>query len=412
MRGCPLKYCLIGIISLSMCGCAHSIPNDGSSTQNVGIESTLSVSDSLGYSESSTVSTDSEYPNLNFEDGAIRNLKSQSGKLYTIKIEQPEIGENRLEELKESLKAFGFTPDNKDFLFDLVDDEARRLVSPDEMTSADYPICNWIWYNTPDFHLDSHLTRWVELCNNKNVREILGEGAEIDDEAIASWRPYYNGKKIISGSLENGKIVTDAYNLNGKGVSVNDALKFASDLLNSGKLTNICPKIYSYEPISYEVLEYENGACGYEFVYAQSYDGVCVDPNIGSVIEPKGLTLIEGYTTVFMSMENSVDYMWSTRLCTEKISSTEEIEKKIEFDDACKIVSEKLSRERTFNVNSAGLAYLVFFEDDKDTGYGFNSTLTLKPVWQFVMKGVNVPEYRNIAAYVDVQTGELILKSI
>ena len=287
-------------------------------------------------------------------------------------------------------------------------DDRAEDVSYGEMEEGDFKSAAYIRYLGDDIYIDLNTAGRIELYNKQAVRDVLG----IDFDLTWSWRPYIGddkGQVLKEYDLPQDGEIADAYTLNGENVTVSDALSFASDYLNSGKYPHIISPLFTYSPFGATVYRFSNGNCAYVFTFRLNYDGVPMN-----YIQPSGeesgdsFDIFGNVLSLAMFTKNSVDWIWTPALSGVRGSAfafAEECEIKADYEKACGLVSETLSRGHTFKVKRAELLYCTRqVTDNKALQTGGNVT---EPMWEFTITDTGLQDYSYIYVYVNASTEEV-----
>lgn len=363
-------------------------------------------SSELNNSEQGTLDNDksesnnSTNSNLDLSNTKITENIPRSGEWKTMTFDYlPNVNANTLNTLQDAATAYnGETIDENKVFCNVFKDENEPVdyAFPD-MTDELYKDAAYMRYVGDDLYIDTTIHGKIELYNRKNVKEILG----IDYDKGWSWRPFLDKSAIKNFDLQTASAVTDSYALNGKQVSIDDALQYALSYVNSGKLSPICSAVYEYAPLFVDVYKYDEEKYGYYFAFSLSYDGVPFDSSFAG--DSDDIDFVTNTINLLMLSENSVDWIWTCVINQDTPVSQEKAEINIDYEKACEIVSDALSQEHVFTVSEAELIYCVTSLTDENATWLYIGN-KVEPMWQFHIPNVGVQEYKSI--YIDVSAAD------
>lgn len=394
--------CLCFAVLLALSGCSKDETSDSSD----------------GQSGSATVNTGTpekpQYVNLNLDNTVVTEHSPLSGEWKILRFDVPLITPDTFTVLKEAAEAFGGYEPNGDnvlchvfFAENPVKEDDVMDITYNEMKDDYYEKTTFMRYVGDDFYMDVYRGGRIEAYNRKTLREILG----ITHERTWSWSPDWNDNQTIkSYDFRNGAEIADHYPLNGADVSVSGAAKYAGELLNSRQLPHISSKLFTYTPLSASVLKYNGDIYAYNLIFQLNYDGVPLDASFTAGdktagLDNKGLSSEPLHT--LMLTGSSVDWIWTPDINDITLVSQETCGIKIDYNEACRLVSEALSQEHVFPVSEAELLYCsrLLYEDSTErnvTGY------TLEPMWQFSLR--TDTQLGGLCVNVNAVTGEVHMR--
>lgn len=315
--------------------------------------------------------------------------------------------------LREAAGFFGVTEPEKEKVLCSVNyssDVPNVDVVYPEMKDEDYAKTTYMRYITDDLFLAYNLSNRFEFYNRKALREIRHE----DYDSLWEWKPGFTGESTVkSYDLSDGTDISDSYTLNGKQVSISDALKYVEDALNSGKMAPMTSKLYTYTPVYVSVCQFSNNknAYAYDIRSQLNYDNVPIDAS-ESAAAPSldSNNLFSNQINLCMFAPSSIDWLWTCPINFEAPTTQEECEITIDFDNACRIVSEKLSQEKVFEIAKVELIYSVraVYNDSEESP---STEYIIEPSWQFYF-GSGTQEYGGLCANVNAVNGTINLRQL
>lgn len=347
--------------------------------------------------------------NLDFENAEIIENTPDSGKWYTIRFEHKRITKDSYDNLRDAAGYFGVSVLEKERILCSVNysqDVPNEDIVYSEMKDEDFALTTYIRYISDDIYIDYNIANKFEMYNRKALREIRNE----DYEKLWSWKPGFTGESTVKRfDLSKSADISDTYVLNGKQTAIADALKYAEGELNGGKMARMTSKLFTYMPVSAEVLRLSNDENAYMFDFQLNYDNVPFDAS-DAVGDPE-LDDNDIFSNVFslcMFTPETIDWLWGCPLCFEAPTVQEECTIAVDFDKACKIVSEKLSQETVFKIEKAELIYYsraVY----NDSEVAPSTEYIVEPTWQFSFSS-GVQEYGKLCVNVNAVTGEMNMR--
>lgn len=387
------RNCLICIFSaaiLALSGCSgDKTQSSGDNTQSVGITT--------------------QYKNLDLENTNVIENIPESGKWYVLRFDNKRITKDSYNVLREAAGYFGVSEPEKEKVLCSVNysqDEPNEDIVYSKMQDKDFAITTYMRYISDDIYIDYNIANKFEMFNRKALREILHE----EYDRLWSWKPGFTGESTVkSYDLSEGVDTSDSYVLNGKQTSIADALKYAEDALNSGNMAHMTSKLFTYSPVSVDVLRLSNGENAYNFGFQLNYDGVPLDASKTAVApELDSNDIFSNSFHLCMFTPSSIDWIWSCPVSFDNPTVQEECEIAVDFDNACKIVSEKLSQENVFGIEKAELIYCsraVY----NDSEVAPSTEYIVEPTWQFSFAS-GVQEYGKLCVNVNAVTGEINMR--
>lgn len=387
------KNCLIFIFStalLALSGCSgDKTQSSGDNTQSLGITT--------------------QCKNLELEKTNVIENTPESGKWYTLRFDYKQITKDSYNVLQAAVGYFGVSEPEKEKILCSVNysqDEPNEDIVYSEMKDEDFALTTYIRYITDDFYMAYNLSNRFEYYNRKALREIRNE----QYDKLWEWKPGFTGETTVKRyDLSNSADISDAYVLNGKQTTIADALKYAEGELNGGKMARMTSKLFTYTPVSAEVLRLSNGENAYNFDFQLNYDNVPLDASkTADAPELDTNDIFSNRLHICMFTPESIDWLWSCPISLEAPTSQEECTIAVDFDKACKIVSEKLSQEKVFEIERAELIYCSrAVYNDSETAP--STEYIVEPSWQFSFAS-GVQEYGKLCVNVNAVTGEINMR--
>lgn len=345
--------------------------------------------------------------NLDLSNTKVTENVPKSGEWKIMYFDYQPINDDMINILKAAAKAYNGESIDESKVFCKVFTHGANEPGEDhafkDMTEERYKNTEFMRYIGDDLYMDTSVFGKIELYDRKNVRDILG----IDYEKAWSWRPYLNGSAEKSFDLQTASPVTDSYELNGKQVSVDTALKYALSYLSSGELSPICSAAYEYAPLYAYVYNFGNEKYGYYFTFSLLYDEVPLDASSAGSYEDT--VPVANTIKLLMLSENSVDWIWTCVMNQDTPASQEKAEINIDYEKACEIVSDTLSKEHVFTVSEAELIYCVTSRKDESFPWLYTGN-KVEPMWQFDIKDVGVQEYKSLCIDVSAADGKVYMR--
>lgn len=391
------------VLAAALSGCEASKKNDSSS----GSESTSTDNSGSTGESVSSVTIDSDYviKNLNLENAKIIENKPESGKWERITYNYPRITKQSADRLIKLAGAYGVNNISKDDLKMRIYDEqkwGREFAPysdydkyPTDVNIEDYPFVTMMFRND-DFYIEiQYITGgMVELDYRKNVNSIANGNADYS----APWRPIFRSINYeeLKEYDENRTCV-----LNGKTVKIADALKNAEKYASENDV--LFPKLFSATSRILGIFTYENDNQSIMLNLGFIYDGVPIESlKMDAAKDENGkyYRVRSIYTECAMLTENTLDWIWLSAIDGSTEFTHEDCEIAISREDACQIVSKKLSQEYMFDVNEIQLMYVP-----KNIGSG--ESARFEPTWRFSFNKIDAADYgSNTLVYVSAVDGD------
>ena len=399
------------VLAAALSGCEASKENDsssGSESTNNSESTSTDNSGSTGESVSS-VTIDSDYviKNLNLENAKIIENKPESGKWERITYNCPSLNKQSADRIIKMAGAYGVNISKDDVKLTLrgeFDPKTGDLYNvpfsnydkyPTDVGYEDYPF-ETAMFQSDDFFIEIQYPTGgcIELDNRKNVNSIANGNADYS----APWRPSFKSieREEFTEYDENRTCV-----LNGKTVKIADALKYAEKYASENDV--LFPKLFSAASVMEGTFTYENGNQSILFKLRFNYDGVPIEGfGIYSLKDENGKSY--GVRSIdaecAMLTENTLDWIWFPAIDGTTEFTHEDCEIAISREDACQIVSKKLSQEYMFDVKEIQLMYVPTLIDAE------NGTYHLEPTWRFTFDKIDAADYgSNTLVYVSAVDG-------
>lgn len=399
------------VLAAALSGCEASKENDsssGSESTNNSESTSTDNSGSTGESVSS-VTIDSDYviKNLNLENAKIIENKPESEKWEKLTYTTPGINKQSADRLIKLAGAYGVNNISKDDLQMRIYDEqkwGKEFVPysdydkyPTDVGYEDFPF-ETVMFLCDDFYIEIQYTTGgcVELDNRKIVNQALGG---INTKVEGPWRPSFKSieREEFTEYDENRTCV-----LNGKTVKIADALKYAEKYASENDV--LFPKLFSAASVMEGTFTYENGNQSILFKLKFNYDGVPIEGfGIYSLEDENGKSygVRSIHAECAMLTENTLDWIWFPAIDGTTEFTHEDCEIAISREDACQIVSKKLSQEYMFDVKEIQLMYVPTLIDSE------NSTYHLEPTWRFTFDKIDAADFgSNTLVYVSAVDGD------
>lgn len=392
------------VLAAALSGCEASKENDSSS----GSESTSTDNSGSTGESVSSVTIDSDYviKNLNLENAKIIENKPESEKWEKLTYTTPRINKQSADRIIKMAGAYGVNNISKDDLKMQIYDEqkwGKEFVPysdydkyPTDVGYEDFPF-ETVEFLCDDFYIEIQYTTGgrIELENRKIVNQALGG---INTKVEGPWRPSFK-------SIEREKFTEYDENrtcvLNGKTVKIADALKYAEKYASENDV--LFPKYFSAASVMEGTFTYENGNQSILFMLKFNYDGVPIeDLGIYSLKDENGKSygVRSIHAECAMLTENTLDWIWFPAIDGTTEFTHEDCEIAISREDACQIVSKKLSQEYMFDVKEIQLMYVPTLIDAE------NGTYHLEPTWRFTFDKIDAADYgSNTLVYVSAVDG-------
>ena len=345
------------------------------------------------------------YSNLDLNNTNVIINTPESGEWHKLYFKYPGISADTFFTIQETAKEYcNSAIDQENIYCDVwLNDNENTDIKYNDMTDEDYISTLYMRCIDSNFYMDVNPANKIEIYDRKAVKDILN----IDFNEAWSWRPYFSGSLSERYDLTSGNVIEDQYILNGKDVSVQDALAYALGYLNGNNPTNICSDICTYTPIKAEVYKFSENSYGYYFTFGLNYDNIPVDSSQGADLE--NYRMVSNTMKLLMLTDTSVDWIWTCALNSDIPSSTEICDVTIDYGKACSIISDFLSKEHIFKIKEAELLYCMREVADETSFLGV-SGVTLEPMWQFTVTDIGIQEYSIIYLNVNACTGEVYVR--
>lgn len=351
--------------------------------------------------------------NLDLTNVVISEHTPSSKEWHTLRLNRIPMSPDIADYMKNTADVLGVSDFNEqNIMYDVrnSDKDLNGIFSIDEMTDDYFADLFSARFVTDDFYFELTQNSMVIFNNRKLIRDTVDDPKMINDEPFYGWYPNSSDTEVIkSYDVSDKEGLKDKYTLNGKEVSILDAMEYAKKFMNEEQPRQNNSDIFSYEPIEIEVYKQTDTSYGYYFRFQTYLDGVPIDAAHVGNIPGSPSSLFSMFNYVYMLGPSSVAYYWASPLYNNELSSKEPCEIKVDFNEAAAIVSEKLSHEHVFTVERAELMYCVDGNDPTkiNDDRPLRRHTVIKPMWQFTITNTGMHDYETLFAYVDAVSGEM-----
>lgn len=394
------------VLAAALSGCESSKVNSDSS-ENISTNNSESTS---GNYSSVKIDENYEIRNLNLENAKIIINEPESGKWKKATYPFPSLTKESSDRIIKISEAYGVNNIKKDDLkmrVEISDEPDGGLVPfstwdnyKTDVAYVDFPFITMQYYDG-DYYIEVQYETGgnVELDNRKSINSIVYTNKKFDYSA--PWRPSFGStnEEVIDNKYDENKTCV----LNGKTVKIADAVKNAEKYASKNGF--LFPKLFSCNAYVESIYSYENGNQSLRLTLGYIYDGVPIESESTYNMKDendKYYNVISTKTRCAMLTENTIDWIWTSKIDGATEFTFEDCDISVSREDACQIVSKMLSQEYNFDISEIQLMYAP-------RNYGFLDYGTIEPTWRFAITGINAPGYNNIYAYVSAINGELNL---
>lgn len=343
------------------------------------------------------------YKNLDLSNTKIIENTPDNGKWKKISFENSGLNDQSADRIVKFATNYGVGEiDKNDILLRLTEtkEDGTVFVPLSEYSdyfvadSENFPYVN-MFYCSDDFYIEVQAATGgiIELDYRKNINSVLG----LDFKDNAPWRPGFFSKSISPVDIndENATCM-----LNGKTVKITDAIKNAEKYILENDV--LFQKSFGVIVTEAKLATYENGNQALSLTFAYTIDGIELDGSPRYPIEDEGGNKYSTYTInseCAMVTENTIDWIWLPAVDGGTKLSSEDCEIAVSREEACGIVSQKISQEYKFNVEEIQLIYAA-----QHTGDGAS---LIEPQWRFYITDIKAQEYSALYVYVSALDGEV-----
>lgn len=338
--------------------------------------------------------------NLDLSDTIVTENVPESGAWESLRFEQVELTSSSKDKLEQIVN--GFCPalafdHNKVMIKSLMNDDVYDIPYA-EAKGDEFSEMTMMRYLGDEIYIELYDNDKFEMYNRKTVLDSIGK--EWTSEWM--WRPHFSGTVKKQYEINTETDLSETYPLCGNYISIAEALSFAQNTIKEGKIPYICAAGCKTQPISVEVFKFDETHYGYIFKIQIIYDNVPIDATkTASYANPEG-DICPISIDFFTFTGNTVDWIWTTPLNGES-AEKEECSMLISYEEACTVLSEELSPDFIFEVESAELNYSL-----KIVQEGENAGNYIIPTWRFRvvdLSGFN--DFSVLYIYIDAETKDL-----
>lgn len=353
--------------------------------------------------------------NLDFIGAVINQNAPDNGQWYIYKFKKYQTSVDSADHLQEAAEALGFNEfDPQKVIYRIfvssntTEDRSYKDIADNGANNAQFTR-----FCTDDYYIHIEDTGSMTFNNRRSLKNVIEEQWVL--ELLSSdtgdyWMPQIGGTKLVKRyDISDTNGLLEEYNLNGKTVSVKDELEYAGELINSKRLPHLISTFFTYKPLEIRVYQHTPDKYGYYFIFQLHCDGVPLDgSSTANIAENENNNLYASRIHIYFADDKTPGYIWTGSLYGDAPISEEPCEIKIDYEDACRILSENLSQEHIFKVESAELIYCIDGGGKNPDNNIFN---TVKPMWQFIITNTGM-QYSTICVDIDTVSGEMFIRSV
>lgn len=416
----------ITAIVIGTTGCITSVDNTSSTTENGDRKVYNSDISDISSEVDSSISKENR-GNLDDSKAVITEYKPKSGVwkqlFYRIKTDLVDDVNKRLPAMVEGL---GYTYDSSYGYYNIYDSiNGLKIFYIDEDLPAEYSkIANYVVYNSDDIHLEYNIGGKIEIWFPTAAQNIIPH-----DESRWPWSVLFRDGGEDKGDYDltdKSEILEKKYRVGTKEQSIGEAAKRVLSYIDSIGVSELKSTIFDYVNGRVTVKQFTDEQYGYLFTYDLNYDGVPIIDSCGyhdTRFVKENIDDYEYIKTVVpvcylagTYSDNGCDYFWTGPCAFYEPEISEIGDSIMSYADAKKIVSDFLSPNHTFDVDSAELQYAFIQEaETKVTESTINNgiyTSSVEPVWRFTISHLNTADRSLLYVNVIARTGEIMLEYI
>lgn len=389
------------LIPLILTACSNQ-DHEKISTLQIGTEQDITINFQFDYEKCKN----NDYPNLNFSGSGIilPELKSLCNLNITFG-EQPHSTKEMLVRFEEYCKTFFGKYDSSNALFSSstsnitqeegdgkyawypkVDDHLEKLqngdINADMLMYRDIENDNYLWWLASE-----NCPRWVSKGEAYSL-------VKTDNTRISAWIPSDMDNKAAT-YLNNGEYNNETYHLLDGDITIGEAVKyFENDYISSLPFKNIDDN-FSISVSSIDVYHVKDDTYCYVFNFSSAWKDIAFDSRAESFSYQDTSNQYRISGEALMIKKDDIDTV--VDLVFPFVSNEKQIENMYTLEKAADTVSNKLTKEVVFEVQTIEFVYQGNFNEERTAAF-------LEPTWKFVMYNPNDELY--YCVYVNSENGE------
>jgi len=222
---------------------------------------------------------------------------------------------------------------------------------------------------------------------------------------------------VESYDLSTDDISGVSYHLSDGELALSDAVSYVEKHLKEDYYF-AGSEILDYHVFAVNVRELADDVYYYEFDVSTSYQDLVLNKDDSIVVMPEGEMQNEDPlepapfgTNHFVSMfqKERLGFIWSCCQSFETVETNSTYQELLSLEEACKLLGDYISKNKTFQISSIDLIYHTEFEyeSEEKREWGYIQSVHATPAYHFSVSNTGLSEYKRLYFNVDAVSGEI-----
>ena len=228
----------------------------------------------------------------------------------------------------------------------------------------------------------------LEMGDYSVPTQLLGDDTDYSKDEYG-YRGYELGKLVESHDLSTDDISGVSYHLSDGDIALSDAVSYVEKHLKEDYYF-AGSEILDYHVFAVNVRELADDVYYYEFDVSTSYQGLLLNKDDSMVVTPEG-------------------FIWSCCQSFETVETNSTYQELLSLEEACKLLGDYISKNKTFQISSIDLIYHTEFEyeSEEKREWGYIQSVHATPAYHFSVSNTGLSEYKRLYFNVDAVSGEI-----
>lgn len=256
----------------------------------------------------------------------------------------------------------------------------------------------------------------LEMGDYSVPTQLLGDDTDYAKNEYG-YRGYELGELVKSYDLSTDDISGVSYHLSDGDLALSDAVSYVEKHLKEDYYF-AGSEILDYHVFAVNVRKLTDNVYYYEFDVSTSYQNLVLNKDDSIVVVPEGEMQNEDSlepapfgTNHFVSMfqKERLGFIWSCCQNFETVEVNHTYQKILSLEEACRLLGDYISKNKTFQISTIDLIYHTVFEyeSEEKREWGYIQSVHATPAYHFSVFNTGLSEYKCLYFNVDALSGEI-----
>ena len=256
----------------------------------------------------------------------------------------------------------------------------------------------------------------LEMGDYSVPTQLLGDDTDYAKNEYGD-RGYELGELVKSYDLSTDDISGVSYHLSDGDLALSDAVSYVEKHLKEDYYF-AGSEILDYHVFAVNVRKLTDNVYYYEFDVSTSYQNLVLNKDDSIVVVPEGEMQNEDSlepapfgTNHFVSMfqKERLGFIWSCCQNFETVEINHTYQKILSLEEACRLLADYISKNKTFQISTIDLIYHTEFEyeSEEKREWGYIQSVHATPAYHFSVFDTGLSEYKCLYFNVDALSGEI-----